>query len=349
MLLSLIFCFAWFAFADPSDQESQVGYRVSCVSDGKCPDKYYVCIHGRCSMPTVATDTEALAAESQEKAVGNWGAIRCYKRCRRVGGTVSNCHAACPSNTETEVAGDISACDEAIEATMQDGSCCPYDNARWDWSKLSDHPEECCEGIVSMDNPNECPPVCNEATEATMKDGSCCPYDNARWDWSNPTVVPDHPEECCEGIVSMDNPNECPAVETPPAYTVGDKGKRARGCPDGYEAIKNGEECKAALKFLEISRKGVKNSSKKACYKGKNGRGYNNGNAGAGASYICKVEGKSSSSMVNEAIGSMGTQQFVKLFALIGAASIMFHGAKIVYKGLCTSNEEFHQINDAEC
>merc|ERR1719204_674220 len=527
-------------------------------------------------MPTVADPSEALAAESQEKTVGNWGAIRCYKRCRRVGGTVSNCHAACPSNTETEVAGDISACDEAIEATMQDGSCCPYDNARWDWSKLSDHPEECCEGIVSMDNPNECPPVCNEATEATMKDGSCCPYDNARWDWSNPTVVPDHPEECCEGIVSMDNPNECPAVETPPAYTVGDKGKRARGCPDGYEAIKNGEECKAALKFLKISRKGVKNSSKKACYKGKNGRGYNNGNAGAGASYICKVEGnelsqevnvgddcaygtrqspidlpslttlkewpeleidmypnrhikweefdgtmgwfvqggiqrwipgegygpfwelqymtvvaesehtiegkhydaelqfffesqeqtdtltlsilleeaqsadlrnfwftlthtlnprnthrgyrsvrlddvfsqlnmekyyryqgsstkegclertdwivmgdvlkvdptflaflklkgtnspretqdrngrmievgwrdslqaetasESSSSMVNEAIGSMGTQQFVKLFALIGAASIMFHGAKIVYKGLCTSNEEFHQI-----
>jgi len=41
------------------DQESQVGYRVSCVSDGKCPDKYYVCIHGRCSMPTVATDTES--------------------------------------------------------------------------------------------------------------------------------------------------------------------------------------------------------------------------------------------------------------------------------------------------
>merc|ERR1719403_509373 len=147
-------------------------------------------------MPTVATDTEALAAESQEKAVGNWGAIRCYKRCRRVGGTVSNCHAACPSNTEIKVAGDISACDEAIEATMQDGSCCPYDNARWDWS--------------------------------------------------NPTVIPDHPEECCEGIVSMDNPNECPVVETPPAYTIGDKGKRARGCPDGYEAIKNGEECKRA-------------------------------------------------------------------------------------------------------
>jgi len=56
-----------------------------------------------------------------------------------------------------------------------------------------------------------------------------------------------------------------------------------------------------------------------------------------------------SSSMVNEAIGSMGTQQFVKLFALIGAASIMFHGAKIVYKGLCTSNEEFQKMNDAEC
>jgi len=53
---------------------------------------------------------------------------------------------------------------------------------------------------------------------------------------------------------------------------------------------------------------------------------------------------ESSSSMVNEAIGSMGTQQFVQLFALIGAASLMFHGAKIVYKGLCTSNEEFHQI-----
>merc|ERR1719204_382981 len=252
-------------------------------------------------MPTVATDTEALAAESQEKAVGNWGAIRCYKRCRRVGGTVSNCHAACPSNTETkvagdtsetlaaesqekavaddlpdfaklrcykrcrhrggspskceedcdnatetEVAGDTSACDEATEATMKDGSCCPFDNARWDWSNpnvVPDHPEECCEGIVSMDNPNECPPVCDEATEATMQDGSCCPYDNARWDWSDPNAVPNHPEECCEGIVSMDNPNECPAVETHPAYTVGDKGKRARACPDGYEAIYNGEEC----------------------------------------------------------------------------------------------------------
>jgi len=58
---------------------------------------------------------------------------------------------------------------------------------------------------------------------------------------------------------------------------------------------------------------------------------------------------ESSSSMVNEAMGSMATQQFVKLFALIGCASIMLHGAKIMYKSLCTSNEEFHQINDAEC
>jgi len=58
---------------------------------------------------------------------------------------------------------------------------------------------------------------------------------------------------------------------------------------------------------------------------------------------------ESSSSMVNEAMGSLGTQQFVTLFALVGAVSIMIHGAKIVYKGLRTTNEEFHQINDAEC
>jgi len=58
---------------------------------------------------------------------------------------------------------------------------------------------------------------------------------------------------------------------------------------------------------------------------------------------------ESSSSMVDEAVGSMGIQQFVKLFALIGAVSIIFNGAKIVNKRLRTNNEEFHQINDAEC
>jgi len=51
------------------DQESQVGFRVSCVSDGKCPDRYYVCIHGRCAMPTDATDTETAVAV-EEKEVG---------------------------------------------------------------------------------------------------------------------------------------------------------------------------------------------------------------------------------------------------------------------------------------
>jgi len=58
----------------------------------------------------------------------------------------------------------------------------------------------------------------------------------------------------------------------------------------------------------------------------------------------------SSSSMIYEAIASLGTQQVVKLFAFIGAASIMFHGAKAVYKGIFTSNEEFQKITDnAEC
>merc|ERR1719204_921192 len=166
-------------------------------------------------MPTVATDTEALAAESQEKAVGNWGAIRCYKRCRRVGGTVSNCHAACPSNTETKVAGDIS---EALAAESQEktvgnwGAIRCYKRCRRVGGTVSN-----CHAACPSNTETEVAgdiSACDEAIEATMQDGSCCPYDNARWDWSTPTVVPDHPEECCEGIVSMDNPNECPAVET---------------------------------------------------------------------------------------------------------------------------------------
>jgi len=49
-------------------------------------------------------------------------------------------------------------------------------------------------------------------------------------------------------------------------------------------------------------------------------------------------------------IGSTGFHQFVVLFAFIGAASIIFHAAKIVYKGLFTSNEEFQNLsNDVEC
>jgi len=49
-------------------------------------------------------------------------------------------------------------------------------------------------------------------------------------------------------------------------------------------------------------------------------------------------------------IGSTGSQKFVVVFAFIGAASIIFHAAKIVYKGLFTSNQEFQNLsNDVEC
>jgi len=71
------------------DQESEVGFRVSCVSDGKCPDRYYVCIHGRCSMPTDATDTETEVGTD------------CYNRCRQAGGGFDECTSDC--ETEKEV------------------------------------------------------------------------------------------------------------------------------------------------------------------------------------------------------------------------------------------------------
>merc|ERR550534_2668941 len=94
------------------------------------------------------------------------------------------------------------------EATMKDGTCCKWANARFDYSDLDnvpDHPEECCEGEVTMNN--ECP-VPEPCAEATMKDGTCCNWANARFDYSDLENVPDHPEECCEGQVTMNN--ECP-------------------------------------------------------------------------------------------------------------------------------------------
>jgi len=139
MLLSLIFCFAWFAFADSSETEVGTdcynrcrqagGDFFECSSDCETETEVGTDCYNRCRQAggdffecSSDCETEALAAESQEKAVagsssGNWGAIRCYKRCRRVGGTVSNCHAACPSNTETKVAGDTS---ETLAAESQE-------------------------------------------------------------------------------------------------------------------------------------------------------------------------------------------------------------------------------------
>jgi len=95
---------------DPyTDQESQVGWRMSCVSDGKCPDKYYICISGRCSMPTVATDTDA--AESAEMAVGqDEGQAAddggCYTTCREAGKDMNQCARDCPMPGETVVEHD---------------------------------------------------------------------------------------------------------------------------------------------------------------------------------------------------------------------------------------------------
>jgi len=51
--------------------------------------------------------------------------------------------------------------------------------------------------------------------EATMKDGTCCLWSNSRFDLSDLATgnVPDHPEECCEGEVTMNN--ECPPPAIP--------------------------------------------------------------------------------------------------------------------------------------
>jgi len=45
------------------DQESQVGARVDCKYDEQC-DGYYICLHGRCSMPTV--ESQVGKPESKE-------------------------------------------------------------------------------------------------------------------------------------------------------------------------------------------------------------------------------------------------------------------------------------------
>merc|ERR1712198_150579 len=65
--------------------------------------------------------------------------------------------------------------------------------------------------------------VTEPCAEATMKDGTCCNWANARFDYSDLENVPDHPEECCEGEVTMNN--ECPAPALPectcPSYQTG--------------------------------------------------------------------------------------------------------------------------------
>merc|ERR550534_3088016 len=102
---------------------------------------------------------------------------------------------------------------------MKDGTCCGWAYARFDYSdfeNVSDHPEECCEEPVTMDN--KCPDSDHEkqtmlpttCPEATMKDGTCCGWAYARFDYSDFENVSNHPEECCEGVVTMDN--ECPEV-----------------------------------------------------------------------------------------------------------------------------------------
>jgi len=63
-----------------------------------------------------------------------------------------------------------------------------------------------------------------------------------------------------------------------------------------------------------------------------------------------KMKPERSSTMSNEALGSMGIQQLVFLLALVGAATFVFHGAKIVYRSLFRTNKEFQKIPDnTEC
>jgi len=213
-----------------------------------------------------------------------------------------------------EIPEDAKACEEA---TMEDGTCCMWANSRFDYSDLEnvpDHPEECCEGEVTMNN--ECPVVCEEAT---MADGTCCAWANSRFDYSDLENVPDHPEECCEGEVTMNN--ECPAPVV---------------CTEA--TMKDGSCCMWANSRWDWSDPSNPPDHPEECCKGE-----------VTMDNKCPAP-ESSSSMVYEAVGSMGTQQVVKLFAFIGAASIMFHGAKVVYKGICTSNEEFQKVTDnAEC
>ena len=54
----------------------------------------------------------------------------------------------------------------------------------------------------------------------------------------------------------------------------------------------NGDTCKAALTELGIPRSGVSSSSTNVCYKDYMGNGYNNGQNGGGATYVCKLSSK---------------------------------------------------------
>jgi len=74
-----------------------------------------------------------------------------------------------------------------------------------------------------------------------------------------------------------------------PVYALGEKGRGAQGCPAGYGWIADGEMCEEGLNYLKIPIQSVSSSGTNACYKDNQGKGYNNGNDGAGASYICKL------------------------------------------------------------
>jgi len=93
----------------------------------------------------------------------------------------------------------------------------------------------------------------------------CTPTEDANWDY-----------------YSMD---DCAY----PTYAIGEKGRGAQGCPAGYGWVANGEMCEEGLNYLKIHIQSVSSSSANACYKDNLGKGYNDGNDGVGASYICKL------------------------------------------------------------
>merc|ERR1711928_74397 len=224
-----------------------------------------------------------------------------------------------------------------------------------DFENMSLHPEECCEEPVTMDNkcpgnekqtmlPEPCP-------EATMKDGTCCGWVYARFDYSDFENVSNHPEECCEGPVTMNK--ECPEV------SLAGKKKRNKRKRKGKKKRKNtneGDESQDSEEALpECTCPSYQTGAilgTEMCQFGDNcalGSNFDSCPPNAVHCVLTRTtEEPSESHSDTYSVLEQGRDVVIPAFAFLGAISLIWHGACAFHK-TCVKSEFTPIQQEAEC
>jgi hypothetical protein len=89
-----------------------------------------------------------------------------------------------------------------------------------------------------------------------------------------------------EALLSLLQPTEEQVGISSSDVVLGNVG--VKGCPRGSAPITDARTCRSAINVSRIPEGRIDQNSNKICYKDGSGKGYNNGQNGGGASYVCK-------------------------------------------------------------